>query len=153
MRVGGANGGVVRCLAQVHLGTELPPVPKPSLHKPSLRHPVAVTHSTLHSRGNGHQELVEAPEQDVGAVTEPDVVRVDHEQQQTRLQHSDHADDQLGPEVPADFNVAGDEGRHRTCRHGVDRSGESRVTECDAVLRIRFIINKHHKSAHGILLL
>lgn len=68
-----------------------------------------------HSRGDGHEELVEASEQNVGRVADPDVVRVDHEEQQARLQGRDGADHQLGPDLPPDPHEARHEGHHRTC--------------------------------------
>lgn len=76
----------------------------------------------LHLRGDGHQELVETPEEDVGTVTDPDVIRNTHEQQQAGLQARDGADDQRGPEVPADLNEARDEGGDRTCRRRQSRN-------------------------------
>lgn len=67
-----------------------------------------------HLRGNGHQELVEAPEEDVGRVAHPDAVGADHEQQQAALHGRHHGDDQLRPYVPADLHEAGDERRPGT---------------------------------------
>lgn len=88
-----------------------------------FRFAVSIYFTWLHSRGNGHQKLVEASEEDVGHVADPDVVRGAHEEQQTRLHCRDHTDDQLGPDVPTDFHKASDEGRYRTCReiHGQSR--------------------------------
>lgn len=66
---------------------------------------------TRHSRGYGHQELVESPEEDVGDVADPDVFCGAHEKEQPRLQRRDPSDDQLGPQVPANFHEASGEGR------------------------------------------
>ena len=74
------------------------------------------SHVILHSRGDGHQELVEAPEEDVGCIAEPDVVSVDHEEQQACLQCCDHCDHQLRPDVPPNFCKACCEGCYRACR-------------------------------------
>lgn len=72
----------------------------------------------LYLRGDGHQELVKTPKEDVGTVTDPDVIRRAHEQQQAGLQGCDGKDDQLGPAVPADLHKACSEGGDRTCGGG-----------------------------------
>lgn len=68
-----------------------------------------------HSRGDGNQELVEASEEDVGPVAQPNVVCPDHKEQQTGLNSCDNGDDQLGPDIPADFHKARHKGRDCTC--------------------------------------
>lgn len=66
------------------------------------------------SHGNRHQELVEAPEEGVGDIADPDVVGEAHEKQEACLQGRDDPDEQLGPEVPADL--------HETCQEGSPRT-------------------------------
>lgn len=69
-----------------------------------------------HSRCDRHQELVEASEEDVGNITDPDVSGSAHEEQQARLQRRDDADDELRPDVPTDFGKPRHEGGACTCR-------------------------------------
>lgn len=66
-------------------------------------------HILTHSRGYRHQELVEAPEENVGNIADPDVVCGAHEKQQSRLDCCDHSNDQLGPQIPLNFHKASSE--------------------------------------------
>ena len=50
-----------------------------------------------HSRGDRHQELVEASEKDIGSVADPNVVCGAHDKQETRLQRCYNTDYQFGP--------------------------------------------------------
>lgn len=78
--------------------------------------------TAAHSHGNGHQELVEAPEEYVGHVTDPDVVSGAHEQQQASLHCCDHTNDKLWPDIPADLNIPCDEGGQGTWKEAKDFS-------------------------------
>lgn len=67
-------------------------------------------------RGDWHQELVEASEEDVSSVTDPNVVRGPHEEQQARLDRCDNTDNELRPELPANLDKACRKGSSCTCR-------------------------------------
>lgn len=85
--------------------------------------------SRMYSRGNGDEQHVHGPEEDVEAVAQPDVGQCDHDEDARRHQEGEDAQRQLPPHGPAHWDVSHDQCCQSSCGRAKCKKDPIKPTE------------------------